>query len=155
MALVPLFLLLEENKRVCSKIQPAFEPLMETHLDKLNRVLDPGLTALTWTSMNIDPFVEDVYAALGELELLMVRASDLCQFRINVVLKEMSEIQLCELPEDEAWTTDQFLKRTQELSNKGAVMLQVKSIQVEEAANELINMLLAEPDVEEKEEERR
>ncbi|XP_030831333.1 dynein heavy chain 5, axonemal isoform X2 [Strongylocentrotus purpuratus] len=148
-----LKLLLEENKRVCSKIQPAFEPLMETHLDKLNRVLDPGLTALTWTSMNIDPFVEDVYAALGELELLMVRASDLCQFRINVVLKEMSEIQLCELPEDEAWTTDQFLKRTQELSNKGAVMLQVKSIQVEEAANELINMLLAEPDVEEEEEE--
>lgn len=32
-------------------------------------------------------------------------------------------------------------------------MLQVKSIQVEEAANELINMLLAERDVEEEEED--
>ena len=43
----------------------------------------------------------------------MDRASDLCQFRINAVLKEMSEAQLCELPEDEPWTTEQFLKRTQ------------------------------------------
>ena len=61
--------------------------------------------------------INDLYLKIvlltGELELLMDRASDLCQFRINAVLKEMSEAQLCELPEDEPWTTEQFLKRTQ------------------------------------------
>ena len=41
----------------------------------------------------------------------------------------------------------------QELCNKGAATLQVRSMQVEEAANELINMLLVEMDPEEEEED--
>ena len=49
----------------------------------------------------------------GELELLMDRANELCEFRINSVLTEMSNIMLCELPEDEPWTIDNFLQRTQ------------------------------------------
>ena len=37
----------------------------------------------------------------------------------------------------------------QELCNKGAVTLQIRSTQVEEAANELINMLMIEDEEEE------
>ncbi|XP_077866685.1 dynein axonemal heavy chain 5-like [Saccoglossus kowalevskii] len=137
-----LQLLLSENKRVCGKIHAAFEPLMAPHISKLDDAIEPGLTKLTWTSMTIDTYVKDVYDALGELELLMDRANDLVQYRINSVLQEMSTTMLCELPEDEPWTAEQFLDKTQELCNRGAITLQIKSTQVEEAANELINMLI-------------
>ncbi len=66
--------------------------------------------------VNIDfLFVIDLLFSLflGELELLMDRANDLCQFRINAVLFEMSTTTLCELPEDEPWTIEQFLQNTQ------------------------------------------
>ncbi|XP_038070084.1 dynein heavy chain 5, axonemal-like isoform X1 [Patiria miniata] len=148
-----LQLLMEENKRVRAKIHPVFEPLMLPHINKLDNVIEPGLTMLSWTSMNIDSYVESVYKSLGELELLMDRANDLCQFRINAVLLDMSTTPLCELPEDEPWTIDQFLQNTQDLCNRGAITIQNKSTQVEEAANEVINMLMSFEEEKEEEEE--
>ena len=54
-----------------------------------------------------------MFLFLAELELLMTRAGDLVEFRIDAVLKEMAKTTLCELPEDDPWTVEQFLDRTQ------------------------------------------
>ena len=54
-----------------------------------------------------------MYKALAELELMMDRANDLVEFRIEAVLHEMSVTNLCELPDEEPWTVDKFLERTQ------------------------------------------
>ncbi len=54
-----------------------------------------------------------MYAALSELELMMDRANDLIQFRIEAVLHEMSTTTLCEMPEDEPWTVEHFIEKTQ------------------------------------------
>ncbi|XP_052714224.1 dynein axonemal heavy chain 5-like isoform X2 [Crassostrea angulata] len=136
-----LQMLLQENKRVRSKIPTAFESLMGPHVSKVDKRLEPGLSKLSWTSLNIQEYIQEVYSVLGELELLMDRAHDLMEFRIDAVLKEMSTTKLCQLPEDEPWLCDAFLENTQMLCAKGAVALQTKSLVVEEAANELINML--------------
>lgn len=136
-----LQMLLQENKRVRNKIPTAFESLMGPHVSKVDKRLEPGLSKLSWTSLNIQEYIQEVYSVLGELELLMDRAHDLMEFRIDAVLKEMSTTKLCQLPEDEPWLCDAFLENTQMLCAKGAVALQTKSLVVEEAANELINML--------------
>ncbi|KAK7469850.1 hypothetical protein BaRGS_00036128, partial [Batillaria attramentaria] len=127
-----LIMMLEENKRVRAKIPAAFEQLMGLHLAKVDDVIEPGLTTLSWSSTQISEFVTDVYAALAELELLMDRVHDVTEFRIDAILKDMANTTLCELPEDEPWTI---------LCARGAQTLQTKSQTVEEAANELINML--------------
>ena len=44
---------------------------------------------------------------------MMDRANDLVEFRIEAVLHEMSVTTLCELPDEEPWTIDKFLERTQ------------------------------------------
>ena len=44
---------------------------------------------------------------------MMDRANDLVEFRIEAVLHEMSVTNLCELPDEEPWTVDKFLERTQ------------------------------------------
>ena len=50
---------------------------------------------------------------MEELELLMVRANELTEFRIDAVLHEMATTTLCQLPQDEPWTVEEFLDNTQ------------------------------------------
>ena len=43
----------------------------------------------------------------------MDRANDLVEFRIDSVLKDMSNTVLCELPGEEPWTVEHFIENTQ------------------------------------------
>ena len=106
-------MMLEENKRVRGKIPAAFEALMGLHLARVDDVIEPGLTTLSWSSVRIPEYIHSVYKALGQLELLMDRAHDVTEFRIDAILKDMASTVLCELPEDEPWTVDKFLQNTQ------------------------------------------
>lgn len=120
---------------------------MGPHIKGVDDSIEPGLTKLSWTSLNIEEYIQDVYKQLEDLELLMVRANELTEFRIDAVLQEMATTTLCQLPQDEPWTVEEFLENTQELCTKGATVLQTKSLVVQEAASELIEMLL---DIEER-----
>ncbi|XP_061631916.1 dynein axonemal heavy chain 5 [Phyllopteryx taeniolatus] len=134
--------MLSENARVRGKIQNAFENLAMPHVAKVDEAIQPGLTSLNWTSMNIDNYLSAIDKSLEDLELLMDRVNDLAEFRIDAVLQEMSTCTLCILPEDEPVTCEDFVKTTRDLCIKQAQSLHTRSLQVEEAANELINMLL-------------
>ena len=58
-------------------------------------------------------YLQKVYSALSELELMMDRANDLIEFRIEAVLHEMSTTILCEMPEEEPWSVEKFIEKTQ------------------------------------------
>ncbi|XP_029694908.1 dynein heavy chain 5, axonemal [Takifugu rubripes] len=137
-----LQLMLNENKRVRAKIQPTFEQLATLHVAKVDKAIQPGLSFLNWTYLNIDKYLACINKALVDLELLMDRANDLVEMRIDAVLQEMSRSTLCDLPEDEAITCEEFVRTTRDLCIKQAQVLNAKSSLVEEAANELIHMLL-------------
>ena len=108
-----LQLLLAESVRVLARIPQAFKPLMSPHLAKVEAAIEPGLTMLNWTSLSLGAYMDSVYEALKELELLIDRANDLVKFRIEAVLQEMSNTLLCELPSDAPWTIEKFLKNTE------------------------------------------
>ncbi|XP_061572400.1 dynein axonemal heavy chain 5 [Cololabis saira] len=137
-----LQLILSENTRVRAKIQTAFQQLLIPHVAKVDEVIQPGLTSLSWTSLNIDMYFSHIEKALVNLELLIDRVNDLVEFRIDAVLQEMSTSTLCVLPEDEPVTCEEFIQTTRDLCIKQAQSLNMKSSLVEEAANELINMLM-------------
>ncbi|XP_034058617.1 dynein heavy chain 5, axonemal isoform X1 [Gymnodraco acuticeps] len=137
-----LQLVLSENTRVRAKIQSAFEQLAMPHVAKVDEAIQPGLTSINWTSMNIDKYICRIDKALVNLELTMDRVNDLVEFRIDAVLQEMSASTLCVLPEDEPVTCEEFVQTTRDMCIRQAQSLHTKSSLVEEAANELINMLL-------------
>ncbi|KAM9310817.1 dynein axonemal heavy chain 5 [Pholidichthys leucotaenia] len=147
-----LQLMLSENTRVRAKIHSAFAQLAMPHAAKVDEAIQPGLTSINWTSLNIDTYLCRIDKALADFELLMDRVNDLVEFRIDAVLQEMSVSTLCVLPEDEPVTCEEFVQTTRDLCIKQAQNLHIKSSLVEEAANELINMLL-EFDPSQKEEE--
>ncbi|KAM6102183.1 dynein axonemal heavy chain 5 isoform 6-T6 [Theristicus caerulescens] len=137
-----LQMMLSEYKRIKLKIQHPIEQLMAPWLANIDDAIQPGLMLLTWTSFNIEKYINTVFYKLAGLELLLDRVNDLIEFRIDAVLQEMNRVVLCKLPEDEPLSCEEFLQKTKELCIKGSRTLHLKSSLVEDAANELINMLL-------------
>uniref|UniRef100_A0A8W4FP45 Dynein axonemal heavy chain 5 n=1 Tax=Sus scrofa TaxID=9823 RepID=A0A8W4FP45_PIG len=135
-------MMLAEYQRVKSKMPPIIEQLMVPHLSKVEEALQPGLAALTWASLNIDIYLKNAFAKIKDLELLLDRVNDLIEFRIDAVLEEMSSTLLCQLPQEEPLSCEDFLQMTKDLCVTAAQVLHFKSSLVEEAVNELINMLL-------------
>lgn len=105
----------------------------------MDKAIQPGLTSLNWTSLNIEKYLNDIDKALGkkkktflwhshplrlsecqsccpvslvDLELLLDRVNDLVEYRIESVLQEMSSSMLCVLPQDEPVSCEDFVRTT-------------------------------------------
>ncbi len=104
--------MVSEIARVRKKIPEIFEPMMVPHLEQIDKMISPGLTLLRWTSLNIDAYVDSVTTSVKSLELLIDRATDIWSIQIEGNLTAIQSTQLCELPESEPWTIDQFVNKT-------------------------------------------
>jgi len=52
--------LIEKNKRLREKIKQPFEALLAPKIHRLNDIIKPGLTSITWASLTIDDFINTV-----------------------------------------------------------------------------------------------
>merc|ERR1719359_1947765 len=75
--------LLREYRRVVQMVRPISSNLLKPHLDNLEFQLRPGMVTLTWTSMNIDQYLSQVWSELGKLEQLVMSVNDLMENRID------------------------------------------------------------------------
>lgn len=133
--------LVDENKRLRGKIPPSFEQLLIPRLQSLDQTFAPGCISLTWVSSNIDDYSESVQRALDSFELVLQRAEDLVTYRIEAVLSDVATSTLCEIADDEPMSVEAFYRRTEELCAEVSLQLQSKSANVEEATEELIELL--------------
>lgn len=46
-----------DREALLARVPPVFKPLLRPHLEDLERKVAPGLTTLTWTSMNVDGYL--------------------------------------------------------------------------------------------------
>ena len=67
--------------------------------------------------------IEDSKKMVGELERIAKQAMDLLECRIEAVLNEMGCTALCDLPEDEPITVDEFLSLTEQTCNEASELL--------------------------------
>jgi dynein heavy chain len=56
---------LKEYARVMGSIIPVAKPLLGPHIEDLEKKISPGLYILTWTSMNIDGYLQRVHSGLA------------------------------------------------------------------------------------------
>ncbi len=136
--------ILDENKRLRASIPASFEQLILPQLARLDQTLLPGQTHLTWNSPSIDEYHERCVRSLEGVDLTLTRCRDLMEFRIEGVFGEMMRTQLCELSEEEPMSIFEFVRRTEELCAKGSEALQVRSKNIEEAVEELIELVYPE-----------
>uniref|UniRef100_A0A803XWP5 Dynein axonemal heavy chain 5 n=1 Tax=Meleagris gallopavo TaxID=9103 RepID=A0A803XWP5_MELGA len=97
------------------KIQHPFERLMIPRLASIDDAIQPGLMLLTWTSLNIEKYIDTVFSKLGKSISVISALNDLIEFRIDAVLQEMSSVLLCKLPEDEPLSCEEFLQKTKDI----------------------------------------
>lgn len=51
-------------------VPDVFQLLMKYHARKMDYAMTPGLTQLTWTSLNLEPFLSKVQQAISQFERL-------------------------------------------------------------------------------------
>ena len=109
-------MMLNENVRVRKKIPAAMVALMEPLTKGVDKLLQPGVVSLCWSSTQIHSYIKSVYSALGDLEVLVNRVNDILEFRVEALLRDMIRTPLCEIPDDGPVDIPTFLARTEVIS---------------------------------------
>ncbi|PVD20700.1 hypothetical protein C0Q70_18859 [Pomacea canaliculata] len=140
-----LKMMLDENSRIRSKIPGQFLPVLIYLIGKVDKELDHGVITLCWSSTQVDSFIGKVYKALADLEIMINCINDVTEFRIDAILREIFDTELCKLPSDEPLDPQAFLQETEVVCAKAAITLNTKSKTVHDAIIELIKMLCVLP----------
>jgi len=133
---------LREYDRIVNKIRPNTKSLLVPHLEDLEYKLRPGMVTLTWTSMNIDGYLQHVHAGLAKLEQLIININDIMENRIENNLKALSKTVLVNLPQDaQTFTLDDFVSMQEEWIREESEKLKSKNYEVEGAVEDLIQTI--------------
>ncbi|KAL1130923.1 hypothetical protein AAG570_012164 [Ranatra chinensis] len=124
-------------KRVKLEVRPLFLP----QLVCLTGMLSPALNTLTWTNPNWKQFVENTNEAIKSFDILVTRVHDVYSNRILHTLSSMQCISLHSLPSDNPWNEEEFLQKTDDNCRSAALELNRKSLMVEEAVEEVLDLV--------------
>nr|XP_033786541.1 dynein heavy chain 5, axonemal-like [Geotrypetes seraphini] len=124
-----------------SSIPAMLKPLIKPFIGQIEEAFTPGLTQLSWTSLNTEKFIEDVYSSLREVEQLVKAAADTLECRIERLQQDMSGTMLVAMPEDEPIDVLAFLERTEKVITAAAENLSLQSQQVEHFMCEMFEAL--------------
>lgn len=101
--------LIERNDAIRKNIPTLFLPMMRPQLIKMENVFMPGFSTMTWTSMKIPEFCQEVTNVLDYIEMFVKEVKDMKEARIDEVLDTLSTTDLVYLPQKPI-PPDEFLK---------------------------------------------
>ena len=133
--------LVNEYERICGMILPIARDILIAHVEDLDLRIRPGMTTLTWTSMNIDSYIQSVQTGLTNFEDLLANLNDIIENRIEKNLHHVGRCMLVYLPSDGRFTLDEF-EQHQEVYTKDILrFLQAKNTEIETAVLDLVNQI--------------
>jgi len=136
--------LLKEYRRVMQMVKPIASNLLKPHIENLEFKMRPGMVSLTWTSMNIEAYIEEIWAELNKLEQMVVTVNDYMENRIEVNLKLVSNVFLVNLPDSqELVTLDEFVEMQERHVRATTDFLVAKSTEIESAVNDMLGIIVA------------
>ncbi|KAM5298595.1 dynein axonemal heavy chain 8-like [Ctenodactylus gundi] len=130
--------LLQYYDDLCREVPSVFVNLMTPKMKKVESVLRQGLTILTWSSLTLESFFQEVESVLDMFSQLLRKVNDLYEMNIDAVLKEIAETLLISLPESGATKVEDMLAFNEICTKEWADILNHKSRHVEEAVEELL-----------------
>ena len=125
---------------ITSLLAQDLKRLFYPHLSKLKASLDPGFSEFNWTSYHWEDFTGQVLDDIHKFGNVVQTANDIYNNRVEKTLQSMTELELYELPTKEPWSLEIFLDKVKEKCVFAARELQRKSLMVEEAVEDLINL---------------
>jgi len=135
---------LKEYRRVTQAVKPIASNLLRPHIDNLEFKMRPGMVTLTWTSMNIEAYLSDIWKELDKLEQLVATVNDLMENRIDSNLKLVQNVPLVNLPEEsELVSLDEFVDMQERHVRSSTDFLVAKSTEIENAVNDMMGIMVA------------
>ena len=136
-----LSFVLKERARILSMVKDDVKPLLEPHIDELEKKIDPGVTTLSWTSMNISVYLKRIHKTLEKLEDVLLKVNDIIDGRIDKNLKDISNTGFFLLPEREDSTLEQIVDTQDKYSKELSEQLNNKSIEIERAVEDILEVI--------------
>ena len=134
---------LNEYDRVVTMVIPVTAMVLRPHFNDMEYELRPGMVTLTWTSMNIDSYKSHVHHGLRKLEQLVTNINDIIEHRVEKNLKVVSRTLLVDLPDNQSFTVEAFVKMQEAHIESESELLQGKNLEIEHAVEDLVKIISA------------
>ncbi|KAJ7404297.1 hypothetical protein WISP_146823 [Willisornis vidua] len=105
---------------------------------EMEDVFRQGLTMLTWSSVALENFFQEADQVLDVFKQLLRKVNILSEVRIGSILKEISETALISFPGGGPIEVENMLTHNKDYTKDCAEFLNVKSMHIEDAVQELI-----------------
>ncbi|KAJ1621951.1 hypothetical protein T492DRAFT_1149371 [Pavlovales sp. CCMP2436] len=133
---------LREYATLVACVKVITRPLIRPLLAELERRFQPGLSTLTWASMNIDGFLHVLNAGLRAVKELMGRVRDLTENRIERQIRVVGAMRLLDLdPARETLSLDEFLQIQDTRLREQGQRLRARAGEIEEAVGDLVELI--------------
>jgi dynein heavy chain len=140
-----LWYVLRENLRVLDLVKKDTRQLLLPHLEDLAKKIEPGRKILTWTSMNIDVYLDRIHRGLQQFEDLVTKVNGTIDSRIQKNLRQIGKTLLVDLPVDDTFSLEQFVERHEKLVRTYAPLMNIRNVEIEQAASDLISVITSYP----------
>ncbi|RDD45872.1 Dynein heavy chain 5, axonemal [Trichoplax sp. H2] len=134
---------LHEFKRVCQDIPLPLQPLFEKHTETVMRYLLPGLSTVTWNSMNIDAYLHHIHTSTNHLKEIVVKVNNILISRVDCGIASVKNAILFDMDSmfSEEWSIIAFPKLQIKNIEARKQELLSKIYEVESALRDIVNII--------------
>ncbi|KPJ08753.1 Dynein heavy chain 8, axonemal [Papilio machaon] len=94
--------LVDRNNKIRRQVSmpKLYLPLLRAQLIKMEKAFQPGLSTITWTSLEIPAYCDNICEVMDEVDLFVKEVTDMKEARIDEILKSIATTMLVYLPEN-------------------------------------------------------
>jgi dynein heavy chain len=127
------------------RVSPVLRVLIRAPLADLDLALRPGLTTVSWTSMNVDTFAQTVESSLYRFKMLVNQMTDFVENRLVYNLNQVEQTLLLNLESIQPSSLDNFTAMQEKAMAAQTKVLVAKNVEIERAVDDLISVVNAYP----------
>jgi len=137
-----LLFTLREYERVTGRINPVIKMLLQYYLEDLETMLHVGRKSITWTSLAIEPWLNDVDHKIFKLDDLVTKMNEIIENRIETNLKIISRTMLVDIDPDKfPFVVENFTNIQEQKTRTQSAYMDAKNLEVELAVEDLLQLV--------------
>lgn len=135
--------MLSEYNRIISLPNDIVKPLVGPILEGAAMALEPGLHTLTWMSLAIDQYMERVLDQLEVLEVVVTKANDIVDKRLDSNCEEISKSIMIKMF-SKVKTIDEFVQAQKEHAEEVSRSINIRNQEIESGVNDMVKLITSE-----------